>query len=210
LCKKFEATFPLTDRDCYNAFRGTTLVAPLPSSKVKLVEYRDGKVKKLHRVIQKFFYKYELDATRIVDILRCSFVFEDVFALYQGLYSAIKFFEKEHNGARVEDTMWMKDRFIEPLPSEYRDVLLQVKMPGCDSAQPVWVELQFHLRKALKCKSKVLHKVYKTMRHLPNDREITKAVRALLPENRWNPYLNQCKGYFRRALDGVKGLVGYG
>jgi len=132
--------------------------------------YMDGKVKGLPRVIQKFFYKYQLDGTAIVDIIRATFVFSDVTSLYQGLYLAIQFFSQK-NGGDIESSLWLKDRFVKPVSNEYRDIILQVKVPGSD----IWAEIQFHLREALTNKGKQ-HKLYEVMRHFPNASKITDAV----------------------------------
>jgi len=40
----------------------------------------------------------------------------------------------------------------------------------------MWAELQFHIRKALNYKNKVFHKLYKSLRHLPNEKELTKTI----------------------------------
>merc|ERR1711964_161573 len=106
-------------------------------------DYRDPGVKKVARVTQKFFYKYNYEAQDIVDILRASFVFEKAEHVYYALYLAIQFFRQKHKltpGASIKDVMWMKDRIYEPLPNGYRDAYILVKIPGTE----IWAEIQFH------------------------------------------------------------------
>merc|ERR1711964_24340 len=106
---------------------------------------------------------------------------------------------EQNRGADVADSMWMKDRFHEPLPNEYRDVILQIKVPNTD----IWAEIQFHVRDALNFKHDHQHEVYGTMRHFPNAMKITEAVRALLPGSKAKclktaakkvPFVSCCSG----------------
>merc|ERR1711964_694253 len=144
----------------------------LPSHKFKLGTYLKAPVKGMSRVIQKFFYKYNCLATKIVDILRCSFVFDNVRDLYCGLYMTIEHFHKQHPGAKIGDCLWLKDRFYAPTASGYRDVVLQVKVPGSD----LWAEVQFHVKDLLDYKNQCMHKLYECLRHFPNAGAIEKSI----------------------------------
>merc|ERR1711964_266961 len=145
-------------------------------------KYKDPGVKKIDRVTQKYLFKYNLDATKIVDLLRCSYIFEDPVSLYNGIILAVKYFLEKHQEANpkatVKDCLWMKDRFKYPLDGGYRDVILMVKIPNSatdDDGQDLWGEIQFHLSEAMKKKGD-LHKLYDVMRHFPKPQEVTKKV----------------------------------
>lgn len=66
--------------------------------------------KDLPRVIVKFLYKYKKDATKIVDIIRASFKFDDLITLYEALYMAIEFFQLENGTVQKRDPhrKWME------------------------------------------------------------------------------------------------------
>lgn len=74
-----------------------------------------------------------------------------------------------------KESVWLKDRFKEPLKNAYRDIILQVKIPGTGGTE-IWAEIQFHLEKALKNKNDCQHDFYAKTRGLPNMEEITKKV----------------------------------
>merc|ERR1711964_605073 len=148
----------------------------------RYILHKDGGVKKIDRVTQKYLFKYNLDAIKIVDLLRCSYVFDDPVSLYNGIILAVKYFLEKHQEANpkatVKDCLWMKDRFKYPLLGGYRDVILMVKIPNSatdDDGQDLWGEIQFHLSEAMKKKSD-LHKLYDVMRHFPKPQEVTKKV----------------------------------
>merc|ERR1712098_664564 len=196
LCEKFKDTFPVAEVpapfDIPVLPKMLAKGKKLDLSRKKEGGYKDGKVKGLPRVVQKFFYKYQLDARKVVDVIRASFVFDDILSLYQGLYLAIEFFKGHDDDGDVKNSMWMKDRFNEPLANEYRDVILQVKVPGTG----IWAEIQFHLREALNYKDECMHAAYGTMRHFPNAEEITKVVRALLPESKKFHQMSRLSSFF--------------
>lgn len=145
-------------------------------------KHKDGGVKEIGRVTQKYLFKYNLDATKIVDLLRCSYIFKDPVSLYNGIILAVKYFLEKHQEsnpkATVKDCLWMKDRFKYPLDGGYRDVILMVKIPNSatdDDGQDLWGEIQFHLSEAMEKKCD-LHKLYDVMRHFPKPQEVTKKV----------------------------------
>lgn len=113
--------------------------------------HNDGMVKSENRVLEKYFFKYTGKATKIVDILRCNFAFPDVESIYKGIYDTVKFFRDKNGiprdvwennenkteagpeGEEQKDAVWLKDRFVEPLPNGYRDAILQVRIPHLDT-----------------------------------------------------------------------------
>jgi len=139
--------------------------------------YRDGGVKKDQRIVQKFLWKYKFDATKIVDILRCSYAFETIKDVYMAVWLAVKYFRKlngqdETVGDPNDVCVWMKDRFYDPTDSGYRDIILMVKIPKSGG---LWGELQFHLKRAVEYK-KEMHPQYRRMRHFKQAENITKLV----------------------------------
>jgi len=140
--------------------------------------YKQAPVKGIARIIQKFFYKYGSDATKIVDIIRCSFVFDCIKELYCGLDMAIDHFvecnRQKNPKLTIKDCVWLKDRFKNPLKNGYRDIILQVRVPGTD----IWAETQFHLKDCIRYKNEHQHKMYEILRHFPNDGAIQKTIVA--------------------------------
>merc|ERR1712098_4294 len=180
--------------------------------------YLNAPVNGMSRVIHKFFYKYNCMATKIVDILRCSFVFDNVRDLYCGLYMAIRQFHAAHPGLDITQCLWLKDRFYEPLANEYRDIILQVRVPGtgacdltkgedhphrnendcqadgCDGwdGNVLWAETQFHIQKVMEYKNKCQHKMYEVLRHFPNSGRIENSiVKTMFSEEAQNFYTRQ-------------------
>jgi len=142
--------------------------------------YKEAPVKGIPRVIQKFFYKYGQDATKIVDIVRCSFVFDTVKQLYCGLDMAIRHFvaanKKKNPKLTVTDCVWIKDRFKNPVANGYRDIILMTRVPGTQ----LWAEAQFHLKQVISYKDTHMHKCYEIMRHFPNSGEIESAIAGFM------------------------------
>merc|ERR1712093_757218 len=138
--------------------------------------YKAAPIKGKARIIQKFFYKYLQDATKIVDILRCTYVFDNVKDLYCGLFIAIKHFDaanrKKNLGFNYSDCVWIKDRFNSPLTNGYRDIILTVRIPGSG----IWAEIQFHLHDVLEYKNTKQHAMYELLRHFPNSGKIQEVI----------------------------------
>merc|ERR1711964_385863 len=65
-------------------------------------------LKGMGRVLEKYFFKYGRDARRIRDILRCSYVCNDIATLYETLREIIKYVRKRN---REDNCVWVKDRF---------------------------------------------------------------------------------------------------
>ena len=77
---------------------------------------------------------YNNDFTRLVDVVRSSAVFH-----------SIKRFAKGVRAIRQDDRieiLRVKDRVTEPLPSGYRDVLINLKLKD----HPMIMELQIHFK----------------------------------------------------------------
>merc|ERR1712093_537708 len=138
--------------------------------------YKAAPIKKAPRIIQKFFYKYLQNATKIVDILRCTYVFDDVKDLYCGLFIAIEYFyaanREKNRDCKYSDCVWIKDRFNSPLKNGYRDIILMVRIPGSG----IWAEIQFHLHEVLEYKDTKQHAMYELLRHFPNQGKIQEAI----------------------------------
>lgn len=170
---KFDPKFPVSVPDVFVRKGCEDVGFDLERNGKKDQGYKDGGVKKVARVTQKFFYKYDCHARDIVDILRCSFVFDRVEHVYYALYLSIDFFRSKHpSGTPITRVAWMKDRIYRPLKNGYRDVILQIRIPGTE----IWAEIQFHIRMALNYKNEVFHKLYEAMRHLPNAAAIEKII----------------------------------
>merc|ERR1712139_372303 len=76
------------------------------------------------RGLYKFVYKYDLDASRLTDIVRASFIFPDITSLWE----AVNVIDKEFaaNGESDGGIRCMKDRMSHLTDSGYSDVLLNV------------------------------------------------------------------------------------
>ena len=90
-------------------------------------------------------------AAGLTDLSRASVAFEDVDDLYDTLG---KFVEKY-------DVVRYQDRFINPVPGGYRDVIMNVR-----TSTGHIVEVQFHAREIIEFKNKGGHALYKIMREI--------------------------------------------
>jgi len=173
LCEGFVKKFPVKPEDLGPRFEH---IRHRMKGKPLTINYKAAGPKKMPRVIQKFFYKYKQDATKIVDIIRCSFIFSSVKELYIGLDRAIAHFvganRSKTPGMAVTDCVWIKDRFNTPSANGYRDIILMIRMPGTNH----WAETQFHLKEVIAYKSSHMHKLYEFMRHFPNNLEIEEVI----------------------------------
>jgi hypothetical protein len=103
------------------------------------------------RTLEKINTEYGGDASRITDLTRISIFYEDLDHLYQGL-SLI---------AERSTIVRIKDRFQEPLPDGYRDILLNLKMSNEHIA-----EMQLHLNSIIAVKEGKGHDLYEQVRKI--------------------------------------------
>jgi hypothetical protein len=103
------------------------------------------------RAQEKIAAEYDGDASRIVDLARSSIEFKN----FRELEAALR------DIASSAKVVRMKDRFAKPLPSGYRDVLLNVEMKNGHV-----VEMQLHLKSILEVKGGIGHKLYEQERSI--------------------------------------------
>merc|ERR1712096_60574 len=116
------------------------------------------------------YFKY-VDARRVVDILRCSYCFDSIADVYEGIQHVITYLKVVvYPGIPVNKYLWIKDRFKHKVGNGYRDVILMVKVGK------VWTEMQFHYQPCLDLKNRLQHDVYETLRNLPKSGEIEKLM----------------------------------
>lgn len=108
------------------------------------------------RAMYKFIYKYSCDARQLTDVLRTSFIFDNLDNLSKGA----KIINTHFNGGILN----CKDRIFEPPASGYSDVLLNVRFNG------IVCEIQLQLR-AFYDEKKDSHKAYKVARHFGEEFE---------------------------------------
>merc|ERR1712098_148050 len=118
-------------------------------------EHKKAPIKKRVRTMYKFIYKYDYKASGLTDIVRTSFIFDDVSNLWAAVQKVDTAFAAE--GGIVA----MKDRLTEAPASGYSDVLLNVRFQG------IVCEVQLHLKEFIKLKGGKggMHAAYKKARH---------------------------------------------
>ena len=120
-------------RHCLHAqvvFKHTidTLIATLAKKGIPTTLSAPDSLKKMERAIVKMEIKYGGDVSRLTDVFRCTLVFDSL----KDLYLAVQFIAVSPDlrgpaGAVVTD---IEDRFLNPLPKQYGDVLLQMVVDG--------------------------------------------------------------------------------
>ena len=103
------------------------------------------------RAMEKINADYGGDASRISDLARSSVEFERL----EDVYAAL---DKIEGGFEV---IKKKDRFGDPTPEGYRDILLNIRMSNGHV-----VEIQLHMRQILEVKGGPGHKIYEEIRSL--------------------------------------------
>jgi len=121
------------------------------AGKIKGGRLKIGGLKKAGRCVYKWIYKYNLDASRLLDILRASFIFPTLAQVYQ----AVKQIEVEFGSL-----LRIKDRFEKPGAGGYRDILINVALNG-----GFICEIQLHLEGFISIKESMGHENYKFARH---------------------------------------------
>ena len=162
-----------------------TTIASETGGEPKLPETLKGR----ERAIEKTMADYKGDASKLVDLVRGSIVYESYYKLMEGLDSC------NQNLTLVRE----KNRFDKPAPSGYRDILLNVKLSNGHIA-----ELQLHLTQILAVKSGGEHKIYEEVRKIQAiaktaDRALTGEERAKIEQ------LNaESKALYEQALASAK------
>lgn len=116
--------------------------------RVKLAEVKGG-----DRLFEKHVLENESDVSRMRDLVRGSLIVDKI----ADVQKALKALSERFEVTRV------KDRFTNPTPSGYRDMLVNVRLPGGLEG-----EVQIHVPEMLAAK-KLGHKVYDIERRLPSD-----------------------------------------
>ena len=85
-------------------------------------------LKKIERAIVKMQIKYGGDVSRLTDVFRCTLIFDSL----KDLYAAVNLIAhtptlRGPGGAVVTE---LADRFLNPLPKQYGDVLVQIVIDG--------------------------------------------------------------------------------
>merc|ERR1719201_3122491 len=92
----------------------------------------------MERATVKMEIKYGGDVSRLTDIFRCTLIFDSLKCLYAAVHLiANKPSFRGPGGAVVTE---IQDRFLNPLPKKYGDVLVQVVIDGIPG------ELQLNVR----------------------------------------------------------------
>jgi len=115
--------------------------------------YEQGPLKLKERVEEKARKDYHGDFLKVVDIIRSSAVFHSFDDLSRAIVAL--------NKPGVVQVVRLKDRVTTPLPSGYRDVLLNLTVEGCAMV----MELQLHLKDVIAVKEQA-HRIYDFMRTL--------------------------------------------
>eukprot|EP01083_Nonionella_stella_P152172 487394_1 len=138
------------------------VVKQCEKEKVNIVSYSGAKVKRIERAFYKAFYVYaeEEGFKQMTDILRCSFVFDDMIDLYK-CFSIIELLAEQTLGGILR----VKDRYHPTtMPFGYRDLLINVYCPS----SKIVAEIQLHFVQFYTFK-KVSHKMYKRARLFERD-----------------------------------------
>lgn len=128
-------------------YEQVTQVASETKGEAKLPSSLKGR----ERAMEKVMADYKGDASKLVDIARGSIVYNSYADLMGGLESC----------DRKLTLVREKNRFAQPTPAGYRDILLNVKLSNGHIA-----ELQLHLTQILAVKSGAGHKIYEEVRKI--------------------------------------------
>eukprot|EP01083_Nonionella_stella_P272746 925022_1 len=121
----------------------------------KLESSSGAKSKGIERAFYKTFYVYNGDFKRMLDMLRCSFVFDN----FEDLYNAVVIFD-EYSKSKCDGILRIKDRFeAKTIPFGYRDLMINTRCPN----SKIICEIQFHHSQFYKLK-KPSHAMYKKAR----------------------------------------------
>ena len=111
-------------------------------------------LKSVERAAQKIQVDYNGDASQLLDVVRSSVVVDST----SDLQVARQTLETQGDVVRV------KDRFTNPAPGGYRDMLYNVRAPNGHIG-----EVQLHLRQILEAKSGAGHAIYEQIRGIQAD-----------------------------------------
>merc|ERR1712098_732849 len=117
-------------------------------------------MKKMPRAMYKFVYKYQCNANALTDVLRVSYIFEDLDSLRKAATIIDKAFATETSRGILN----CKDRIFSPSACSYSDVLLNVNFDG------IICEIQLQLCAFYELKH-VMHSSYKVARHFGTEFE---------------------------------------
>lgn len=117
-------------------------------------EFHDSKLKKKSRIWVKV-EDLEGDINRVLDVVRSRIEFDDIASLYKAV-------EMLHGKAKVTR---IKDRFISPAKSGYRDLLFNLEFTDPKTGKKHITELQFQLKNIAKAKA-AEYKHYKKRRDI--------------------------------------------
>jgi hypothetical protein len=137
------------------------------------------------RAKEKTATDYGGDASKLLDLARASIVYDSFDKLMDGL---------------AQSSQWMnvvreKNRFTEPTPAGYRDILLNVKLSNGHIA-----ELQLHLEQILQVKSGEGHKLYEQIRTLQAQAETAKRQLTSEEQAKIDKLLAESKKLYDAAL----------
>ncbi|MFE1745865.1 DUF4157 domain-containing protein [Coleofasciculus sp. H7-2] len=144
-------------------YEKVTQIANETSGVAKLPQALKGR----ERAMEKTMADYKGDVSKLVDIARGSIVYKSFADLMGGLDIC------NRNLTLVRE----KNRFAQPTPAGYRDILLNVQLSNSHIA-----ELQLHLTQILEVKSGAGHKIYEEVRKI--EAAAQTADRALNSEER--------------------------
>ena len=121
-------------------------------------------IKSIERSMEKTFNDYKGNYSMIVDLSRASVVCKDEIELKKVIQRVCKLVESGH--FHIER---VKNRFLEPTPNQYCDILLNMTLPRCpggDACTKHVCELQLHIESFHKIKNGKGHKLYELVRAL--------------------------------------------
>ncbi|MBF6355251.1 hypothetical protein IU449_11975 [Nocardia higoensis] len=114
--------------------------------------FKGREVPKSRARVDEKLVQYKNDAARLVDLAGSKITFERVDQIYRALDHI------ERSGVRI---LRVKDRFIDPTASGYRDILMNVQAPN-----GLVIELRLHLKSIDKVSDKFDHALYEVVRGL--------------------------------------------
>jgi hypothetical protein len=127
-----------------------------------------GGLKGRKRAKEKIEVELGGDASLLMDISRSSIEYDDVDEVYRALQFILR---------QGYEVVRLKDRALEPLPSGFWDIHLNLRMPNGHIA-----ELQLHLRKIRQYSIEKGHKHYERIREM--EARAVRENRPLIPEER--------------------------
>jgi hypothetical protein len=110
------------------------------------------------RMREKYGDQYESAHKKIGDVVRTSIIFDDLGSLYRAV---IKLYE-------TVEIIRVKDRFINPRPSGYRDLLFNIRLEDPETGKDHITEVQFQLA-AIHNVRKEEHTLYRKRRTLEQE-----------------------------------------